>query len=647
MNGPKTLTQKLLEAHLVSGRFETGALCYFRVDSVLFHDMSAILAMMGYDAMGAGRAGVKLSVVFNDHNLVGTDTRTADDRDFVRSCAKAFGMKYALPGSGICHTLYAEEYARPGMLLIGADSHTASCGAVGMLGIGMGGLEVSAAMTGKPFPLRVPRVISVRLDGRLRPGVGAMDAALSLLGKMTIRGAVNAVLEYTGEGAETLTVPQRQTLCNLGAEMGATSSVFPADRMALDWLRAHGRETDFAPLRADEGALYDEERVLDLSAVEPMIALPGRPDRSVPVRGAEKVPFSQIFLGSCANGDYVSVARAALVLKGRRVSPDTELLVACGSRRVFRQLDRDGYIDLLLSAGARVLESACGPCMGIGQAPASGARVLRTANRNFPGRSGTADAEIYLASPETAAASAVTGRLTAVSEITDPGIMDTVATPSEPEEGCGMILDYASRTEEARPVYSADIRPIPMGSPLPDSLRLTVSLKAGDGISTDDIVPAVPRAMTLRANIPALSEYLFHRLDPEFARRAAALGQSLIAAGGDYAQGSSREHAAAGCLALGVRMVLVKSMHRIHRANLINYGVLPVFFDRGEDLDEIGEGDVILADGLHEGIETGRLTLVNETRGKRIPCHTDLNEHEARLMRAGGLLRSMRAEGNI
>ncbi|MBR6706731.1 MAG: aconitate hydratase [Clostridia bacterium] len=639
MAAPLTLTEKLLRAHLVSGKAEAGGLSSVRVDSVLFHDMSGILALMAYDTMGMRRAGVEAPTVFTDHNLVGAQAQTAGDQAFVKSCAKAFGLRFARAGSGICHTLYAEDIARPGMLLIGADSHTASCGALGMLGIGMGGMEVSAAMTGRPFPLRVPRVITVRLTGRLRAGVSAMDAALTLLSRLTIKGAVNAVLEYCGDGAETLTVPERQTLCNLGAEMGATSSVFPADGQALAWLKGHGREEDFMPMSADAGAAGSEEVCLDLGEVVPMTALPGQPDRGIPVREAEKVPFSQVFIGSCANGDYESLARAARVLKGRSVSPDTELLVACGSRKVYRQLMRDGWLDVILASGGRLLESGCGPCMGIGQAPASGTNVLRTTNRNFPGRAGTKDARIWLAGPLTAAASAVRGCLTDVSNLMDPRELEDIRTPEQTESDPSAYIRFdRDRDEGFRPVYTDKIRPIPRGRPLPDEMLLPVSLKAGDGISTDDIVPAVPEALSLRANIPALARYLFHYRDPGFVRRAGELKESAIAAGRDYAQGSSREHAAAGCLALGIRAVLAVSMHRIHRANLINYGILPLLIDRAEDLETIGEGDILRLRGIHEGIRCGHITVLNETHGISIPCHTDLNAHEAQVLLSGGLL---------
>ncbi len=362
----RTLTAKILGAHCAGGLPEAGETARFRADSVLFHDMSAILAFLAYDAMGRGRAGVPLPFVFTDHNLVGMDPQTANDQAFVRSGAAAFGMGYAPAGSGICHTLYSEHIGKPGLLLIGADSHTATCGALGMLGIGLGGMQVARAMTGDPLPLPVPRVIRILLEGALPEGVTAMDAALALLARLGIRGALGAVLEYAGEGAAALSVPQRQTFCNLGAEMGATASIFPADEAVSRFLASQGREADFSPLAADDGAAYDETIAFDLSLAEPMVALPGRPDRGVPVREAERVSFSQIFIGSCANGSYEAIASAAAVLSGRHVAPGVQLLVACGSRRILRQIISGGVAETLLASGARILESACGPCMGIG-----------------------------------------------------------------------------------------------------------------------------------------------------------------------------------------------------------------------------------------------------------------------------------------
>lgn len=635
----KGLARKILETHRVADG-STPREDHYRVDSVLFHDMSGILPFIGCDAMRMRRANVPTPVVFTDHNLVSVDPATADDQAFVRSGARAFGLRYSLPGNGVCHSVYLHRIARPGMLLIGADSHTATCGAVGMIGIGMGGMDVGVAMSGLPFRMKTPKIMEVRLTGALRPGVSAKDAALALLAKLTISGAVGKILEYTGEGVATLSVTQRATIANMGAEMGATSSVFPADDRVRAFMTAQGRAADFTPMAADEDAEYDERVTLDLCAVEPMVALPGKPDRGCPVREAGAIPFSQIFIGSCTNGSYTDIARAALVLRGRRVSPETTLLVACGSRQIYAMLLRDGYIGMLVDAGARILECACGPCMGIGHAPASGAKVLRTSNRNFKGRSGTPDADIYLCGTETAAASAITGRLTDVRDVIDPAQLDMAREPDAYPVDDGMMIDYDRQWDgESRPRYTKNIRPIPIRPAMERTIRAGVSLKAGDGISTDDIVPALPRLMTLRANIPELAKFIFHNLDAGFASRAAAMGNSVIVAGENYAQGSSREHAAIGCMHLGVRVVLVRSIHRIHRANLINYGVLPLRFERAEDDAAVSQGDMLeFPDVLRSLRREGRVRVRNLTTGAEFFAASDLTGDELDILAAGGLL---------
>lgn len=638
MNGTQNLVQKILSNHCGAGLPEPGARARFSVDSVLFHDMSAILAMMGYDAMELGKAGVDLPIVFNDHNLVMAEPAVAENQQFVRSCARAFGMRLSLPGNGICHSLYCERIARPGMLLIGADSHTATCGALGMIGIGMGGMDVAVAMSGTPVSLTVPGVLKVHLTGALRPGVSAKDAALTLLRELTISGALGKMIEYGGPAVAQLSVPQRMTLANMGAEMGATSSVFPTDEQVRRWMKAHGREDDYMPLCADDGACYDAEVQLDLTAVEPMIALPGRPDRGIPVADAQRIRFSQIFLGSCTNGSYTDLARAAMILKGKKVSPETTLIVTCASREVYRHLLRDGYLQMLTDAGARILECGCGPCMGIGQAPASGAKVLRTSNRNFKGRSGTPDAEIYLCGPETAAATVLSGVLTAVGEVMNPAVLDGIREPEVYQTDDSMMVDYAQDAGKTRPVYGKGIRPIPVREAMEDTLRAGVSLRMGDGISTDDIVPAVSGAMSLRSNIPALSDYIFRLLDPQFAARAREMGSSILVAGRDYAQGSSREYAAICCMALGVRAVLVKSMHRIHRSNLINYGVIPLLFESDEDYASIEQGDVLCFEDLHRQLTAGRVRITNERTGKSFHVRADLGEDELEILFDGGLI---------
>lgn len=632
------LTYKILMSHILGQFPASGERAAFRIDSVLFHDMSAILPMMGYDAMGLGKANVQVPVVFTDHNMIQSEAAIADNQAFVRSGAKAFGMYYSMAGNGICHSVYAERFARPGMLLIGADSHTATCGAMGMLGIGMGGMDVAVAMSGRPYTLTVPSVIGVRLTGRLHPNVGAKDVALQLLRQLTISGAVGSVLEYFGEGVSTLTVPQRMTLCNLGAEMGATSSVFPADRQVRDFLRSQHREEEYRLLQADANASYKKIVELDLSSVEPMVCLPGRPDRGIRVSEVERVPFSQIFIGSCSNGSYVDIARAAMILRGRRVSRDTTLVVTCGSRQIYRQLLHDGWIEMLTDAGARILESGCGPCMGIGQAPASGSRVLRTSNRNFQGRSGTKDAEIWLSGPEVAAATAVRGVLTSVEELMDPAGLDAICEPENFPVDDALLLDYSADVGKSSPAYTKNIRPIPVKGPLENTMRMGVAIKLGDGISTDDIVPAVSGAIALRSNIPALSQYIFYNIDRHFAERCRAMKRGIIVAGEDYGQGSSREFAAVCCMELGIRAVLAKSFHRIHRSNLINYGIVPLLFESDADYDEIYGDDCLAVENLPEQLRTGWVTLKNERSGRRFRTMTDLKQDELEILFSGGLI---------
>lgn len=645
----QTLTGKLLAAHLVSGSLKPGEECRIRVDSTLVHDMSGLLAFMGFEAMGLDRVDVVAPNLFIDHNLVAMDASSLNDQEFLQSCARRFGLAISRPGNGICHSVYYHRLGKPGTVLVGADSHSATAGALGMLGIGAGGLDVAVAMSGEPFRMKAPRVLNVRLEGSLRPGSCAKDAALVLLGRLGVKGCVGKVVEYTGPGVDTLTVPQRATMANMGAEMGATSSIFPADGQVRRFLRAQGREGDFRPWEADPDGNYDESIVIDLSRVEPMVALPGQPDRVIPVSRAEPVEFSQIFIGSCTNGSYTDLARAALVLRGRKVHPGTAVVAACGNRQIYQMLLRDGYIEMLVDAGVRFLECACGPCMGIGQAPASGAKILRTTNRNYPGRSGTLDAEMYLSGTEVAAASAITGRLSTPEQWMDVSLLDGIREPERYHVDDGMLLRYDKAPTGESLHYSSNIRPMPVKAPLAENLEGPVSLKLGDGVSTDDIVPPEPRILTLRPNVPELSKYLFHNLDPDFAARAAEEGTSFLVAGDGYAQGSSREHAAIGCMYLGVQAVLVRSIHRIHRANLINYGVLPLLFERQEDWASIDQDDRLFIPSAEEQLKAGtRILVENRSKGSSFYVRSDLTPYELDLLRAGGLIpyiRSRRGKG--
>lgn len=641
----RSLTGKLLSGHLVSGSLIAGEECRIRVDSTLVHDMSGLLAFMGFEAMGLDRVAVSAPNLFIDHNLVAMDSSSLNDQEFLQSCARSFGLAISRPGNGICHSVYYHRLGKPGTILVGADSHSATAGAIGMLGIGAGGLDVAVAMSGEPFRMKAPAVLNVRLEGSLPAGSCAKDVALTLLGRLGVKGCVGKVVEYSGPGAGSLTVLQRATIANMGAEMGATSSIFPADEQVRRFLRAQGREEDYRHGLADPDASYDGEITIDLSRVEPMVALPGQPDRVLPVSQAGDVEFSQIFIGSCTNGSYTDLARAAMVLRGRKAAAGTAVLAACGNRQIYQMLLRDGYISMLVDAGVRFLECACGPCMGIGQAPASGARVLRTTNRNYPGRSGTPDAEMYLCGTEVAAASAITGKLSAPDRWMDVSELDQVKEPEHYPVDDAMLLRY-DRGPTGEPLrYSSNIRPMPVKSPLAQDLNGAVSLKLGDGVSTDDIVPPDPKILTLRPNVPELSKYLFHNLDPEFAARATEAENSFLVAGDGYAQGSSREHAAIGCMYLGIQAVLACSIHRIHRANLINYGVLPLLLERREDWEAIEQGDQLLIASVWDQLTAGngRVMVENKSKGTAFHVRSDLTRYEMDLLRAGGLIPYIRA----
>ena len=640
----KTLTGKLLSDHLVSGSLEAGEECRIRVDSTLVHDMSGLLAFMGFEAMGLDRVAVSAPNLFIDHNLVAMDASSLNDQEFLQSCARRFGLAISRPGNGICHSVYYHRLGRPGTILVGADSHSATAGALGVLGIGAGGLDVAVVMSGEPFQMKAPKVLNVRLEGKLRAGSCAKDVALLLLGRLGVKGCVGRIVEYSGPGVETLTVPQRATIANMGAEMGATSSIFPADEQVRRFLRAQGREEEYRLCLADPDADYEESLTIDLSRVEPMVALPGQPDRVVPVSQAKPVEFSQIFIGSCTNGSYTDLARAALVLRGRKVHSGTAVLAACGNRQIYQMLLRDGYIGMLVDAGVRFLECACGPCMGIGQAPASGAKILRTTNRNYPGRSGTPDAEMYLCGTEVAAASAITGQLSNPAQWVDVNLLDKIEEPEHYLVDDGMLLRYDKAPTGEPLCDSPNIRPMPVKEPLSREISGPVSLKLSDGVSTDDIVPPEPKILTLRPNVPELSKYLFHNLDPAFAARAAAAGSSFLVAGDGYAQGSSREHAAIGCMYLGVQAVLVRSIHRIHRANLINYGVLPLLFEQQEDWAAVDQGDQLFIEPVWDQLEgDGRILVENRSKDCSFYVRSDLTPYERELIRAGGLIPYIRS----
>ncbi|MCR4420121.1 MAG: aconitate hydratase [Clostridia bacterium] len=635
-----TLAEKIITEHLVAGKPEPGEEIGIRIDQTLTQDATGTMAYLQFEALGLPRVRVDLAVSYVDHNTLQTGFENADDHLFLQTVAAKYGICFSRPGNGICHQVHLERFGVPGKTLLGSDSHTPTAGGLGMLAIGAGGLDVAVAMAGGPFYLSMPRIVLVHLEGQLPPWVTAKDVILTLLGRLSVKGGVGKILEYGGPGAATLTVPQRATICNMGAELGATSSLFPSDDQTLAFLSAQRRAEAYRPLAADPDARYGEVVRLNLAELEPMAARPHSPDAVAPVREVGPVPVDQVAIGSCTNSSYPDLMRVAAVLKGKTVHPRVSLVIAPGSRQVLRLLAANGGLETLLAAGARILEPACGPCIGMGQAPASGGVSLRTFNRNFRGRSGTADAQVYLVSPEVAAASALTGVLTDPREL---GPYPEVEAPPEIPEEDNLVLPPAPDPEAVEIRRGPNIAPLPLARPLPERLEAEVLLKLGDNISTDDILPAGSKILPLRSNIPAISAYVFAGLDPGFAERARAAGGGIVVAGQNYGQGSSREHAALAPMYLGIKAVLARSFARIHRANLINFGLLPLLLVREEDYEAIRPGDRLVFEDLRQQLAGGRvLRLQNLTQGREILVRHDLSPRETAVVLAGGLLNYVR-----
>lgn len=633
------LTEKLLSQHMVFGTLAPGGEIGLRVEQTLTQDALGMLTYMAFEQMGLPRIRTELSVSYLDHNMAYLDYRNPDDHAYLRGIAKRYGIYLSEAGNGICHVVHLSRFAIPGKLVVGTDSHTPCAGAAGMLGIGAGGLGVAAVMAGQPLRLRCPRVIRVELTGRLGPGVNAKDAALVLVGQLKVKGGLGAVLEYTGAGLQDLTVPQRMTLANMGAEVGATSSLFPSDEQTRTFFRAQGREEDWLPLSADADARYDETIFCDLSQIVPMVALPHQPDRVVPVTQAGSIKVDQVFIGSCTNSSYTDLTRAAAILKGHTVAEGVSLVVTPGTRQSYALLLQNGAIESFVQAGARILECGCGPCVGLGQAVRTGGVSVRTSNRNFKGRCGTEDSSVYLVSPETAAATAVLGRLATVE---DPKLHQVLASISEPERYGGddrMLRPPTAGEEQVEILRGPNIQPIPMKEPLQDRLEAKVVIRLGDNVSTDEIAPAGARNVSMRSNIPAVSRSTFSRLDPSFADRALQYGQSMIIAGENYGQGSSREHAALMPMFLGVQAVLAKSFARIHRTNLINFGILPLVFQDPADWKGLEQGDSLELVDVWKGLDQGRLLVRNQTHGAQFTVELDISPYERELLLSGGLLR--------
>ncbi len=632
-----SLTNKILKAHLAKGELKPGEEIAIKIDRTLTQDATGTMAYLQFEAIGVPSVRTDLSVSFIDHNTLQTGFENADDHKFLQTVAAKYGIYYSKAGNGICHQVNLERFGVPGKTLLGSDSHTPTAGGVGMIAIGAGGLDVAVAMGGGAFYMTAPKVVLVKLSGKLSEWVSAKDVILELLRRLTVKGGVGKIFEYSGEGVKTLTVPERAVITNMGAELGATTSIFPSDEKTLEFLKAEGRIDDYAPLGADEGAAYDEVIEIDLSSLEPLTAKPHMPDQVAKVSELKDIKVDQVAIGSCTNSSYVDLMTVASVLKGKKVHPDVSLVISPGSKQVYEMIAKNGALAGLIASGARILESTCGPCIGMGQAPRSGAVSLRTFNRNFEGRSGTKDAKIYLVSVQTAAASALTGY------ITDPRTMGKAPDIKMPEKfdiDDSMILPPSTNPDEVEVYRGPNIKPLPVQQKLPESLTGKVLLKVGDNITTDHIMPAGSKILPLRSNIPAISKYVFESVDAAFSERALKEKGGFVIGGENYGQGSSREHAALAPMYLGVKAVIAKSFARIHFANLINFGILPLIFENPSDYDKIGQGDELYAPNILKELgEHKPVTFINKTKNnEEYKFKYNLTGRQVKIIKEGGLL---------
>ena len=634
----KTLAYKILENHLVEGILAPGEAITIKIDQTLTQDSTGTMVYLQLEAMEVDKVKTELSVAYIDHNTLQTGFENADDHEFIKSVARRHGVLFSKPGNGICHQLQLENYGKPGKTLLGSDSHTPTGGGLGMIAIGAGGLDVAVAMAKGTYSLTAPKVVKVELKGALKPWVSAKDVILYVLQQLTVKGGVGKVIEYCGEGVKTLTVPERATITNMGAELGATTSIFPSDETTLAFLKAQDRADVWSELKADDDAVYDEQIDIDLSQLVPLAACPHSPDNVKSVNEIGKLKIDQVCIGSCTNSSYVDMMKVAHILKGKTVDPSVSLAIAPGSKQVLNMIAENGALADMIAAGARILESACGPCIGMGQSPNSKGVSLRTFNRNFEGRSGTKDGQIYLVSPEMAAVSALTGYLT------DPrtlGDMPEFKLPEHFKINDNMVVPPADEADmdSVEVLRGPNIKPFPQTSPLDDSIDCQVSLKVGDNIPTAPIMPAGAKILPLRSNIPAISEHCFTRCDPEFPARCKAAGRGIIVGGSNYGQGSSREHAALAPLYLGIRAVIVKSFARIHVANLINAGILPLTFANEADYDRIDLGDTLVLENIRDSIQNGTpVILENKTKNESYPLCSEFSDRQRAMLLAGGLL---------
>lgn len=636
----KTLAYKILENHLVEGTLAPGEAITIKIDQTLTQDSTGTMVYLQLEAMEVDKVKTELSVAYIDHNTLQTGFENADDHEFIKSVARRHGVLFSKPGNGICHQLQLENYGKPGKTLLGSDSHTPTGGGLGMIAIGAGGLDVAVAMAKGTYSLTAPKVVKVELKGALKPWVSAKDVILYVLQQLTVKGGVGKIIEYTGEGVKSLSVTDRATITNMGAELGATTSVFPSDENTRLYLKEEGREEDYTPLAADPDAVYDEELIVDLDQLTPLAAMPHSPDNVDSVSNIGEIKVDQVAIGSCTNSSYMDLMKVAAILKGKKVHPDVSLVISTGSSKIMSKMAQNGALADIINAGARVIENACGPCIGMGQSPKSGAVSLRTFNRNFKGRSGTLDAQVFLVSPETAALSAIKGVLTdgMTSGEELPKIPETDFVPNDNfvvyPEGCNK-----DNTEVA---MGPNIKPFPRNTALPEKVEAKVVLHAGDNITTDDIMPSDSRLLPYRSNIPHLSNYCFEKIDAGFSARCKEAGKCAIVGGENYGQGSSREHAALAPLYLGVKFVLAKSFARIHRSNLINSGILPLVFENPADYDTFELGDELVIENAPQQVTQDTIEVKNLTKGLVYKTKPNFSDLEQTMILKGGKINAIK-----
>ena len=641
-----TLAQKIIKEHLVSGEMIPGEEIALKIDQTLTQDATGTMAYLEFETMGVPRVKTELSVAYIDHNTLQSGFENADDHRFIQSMAKKYGLYFSRPGNGICHQVHLERFGKPGKTLIGSDSHTPTGGGLGMLAMGAGGLDVAVAMGGGAYYITMPKMYKVNLTGKLHDFVTAKDVSLEILRILSVKGGVGAIIEWGGEGVKTLSVPERATITNMGTELGATTSIFPSDEITKAFLEAQGRGEDYIELRSDEDAVYDKVIDIDLSELKPLIACPHSPDNVVTVESLKGTKVDQVCIGSCTNSSLYDMLKAAALLRGKTIDPSVSLSVSPGSKQVLSMLADCGALTHILASGARLLECACGPCIGMGFSPNSGGVSLRTFNRNFEGRSGTADGQVYLVSPETAVAAALTG------EITDPRMLGDMPQVSMPEkfkiDDSAVIPPADEETAKTLEILRGpNIKPFPDSIPQGDTLRAELVLKVGDNITTDHIMPAGAKILPYRSNIPYLSRFCFGVCDETFPERAKAAGQSIIVGGNNYGQGSSREHAALVPLYLGLRAVVAKSFARIHAANLINAGIMPLTFKNPDDYDSLSQSDMLSIKNVYEGMDSGNLVLTDEKTGKDIQLVCSFTDRQKAILKAGGLLKYVGQGGGL